>query len=231
MIPEQSNVENNFNYNYLLVQTILKMRDANADISIPQYWVYFEYGMGLVVSHLDFRLRGEIEQDYAIIQAAFNKINSTNLNPATKHTLINRIKEDFANAHRFYIMQALNRVGVVRVEDEGVIDFESTDLDTFTKIVRDLPNSTVAAFKKQDEKKTAPLIKPEMVLVTHNGKIIQMPKEDYMKLQQEEAPVIMGEVPEDGPIVEEEMSEDEQTEIEEEQTEEPKKKFGWSAKA
>lgn len=242
MPDEASNIENNFNYNYLLVQTILKMRDAQADETISRYWTYFEYGMGLVISHLDFQLKGEIQQDYAILQAAFTKINNTNLNDASKKTLINRLKEDFANAHRFYIMQALNRVGIVRVEDEGVIDFESTDLDTFTKIIRDTHNtSAVGAFKAQEGKNTDPLVKPEMVLVTHKGKLIQMPKEEYLKTQQEEAPIMMGEVPADGPVVEGEEPNEEndviegaEEELESEESEpaekEPKRKFGWNSK-
>lgn len=197
MIPIQSGIENNFNYNYLLVQTILKMRDAQADNATAKYWTYFEYALGLVISHLDFQLRGEIQQDYAILATAINKIKTSKINPQTKTMMINRIKEDFADAHRFYIMQALNRVGVVKVEDEGLIDFESTDIDMMTRIVRDLPNGTVSSFKKQEAKDTVPVFKPEMILVTHKGKVIQMPKSEYTKLKQEEAPVIMGNMPED----------------------------------
>jgi hypothetical protein len=211
MDQAQGSVENNFNYNYLLVQTILKMRDAQAEEHPAQYWTYFEYALGLVLSHLDFQLKGEIQQDYAVLMAAFRKINAlkdTELNTQSKKSLINKLKEDFADAHRFYIMQALNRVGVVRVEDEGIIDFESTDLDTMTKIVRDLPNGTIASFEKQEGKKTPPLIKPEMVLVTYKDKLIEMPKDEYLKMQnenasQEEAPLIKGEMPEEGIEVEE----------------------------
>jgi hypothetical protein len=255
MIPEQGGVENNFNYNYLLVQTILKMRDAQAE---AQYWTYFEYAMGLVVSHLDFQLKGEIQQDYGILAAAIVKIHNSSVNPQTKITLINRIKEDFANAHRFYIMQALNRVGVVRVEDEGVIDFESTDLDTMTRIVRDLPNGTVSAFAAQEGKKNEPLVKPEMVLVLKDGKTMQMPKEDYMKMYAEqnrakEDPILMAEVPEDGPAVDEGEGEEPGAEGAEAQGDDessngseapppadsggepanpaPGKKFGWTKKA
>jgi hypothetical protein len=219
MIPEQGGVENNFNYNYLLVQTILKMRDAQADDQPARYWTYFEYALGLVISHLDFQLKGEIQQDYAILMAAFRKINllkDTELNAQSKKSLINKLKEDFADAHRFYIMQALNRVGIVKVEDEGIINFESTDLDTMTKIVRDLPNGTIASFEKQDGKKTPPIIKPEMVLVTYKDKLIEMPKEDFLKMQaakQEEelAPIVSGEMPEEEP-----QAEDDDLELESE---------------
>jgi len=225
MIPDQGGVENNFNYNYLLVQTILKMRDAQADDQPARYWTYFEYALGLVISHLDFQLKGEIQQDYAVLMAAFRKINllkDTELNTQSKKSLINKLKEDFADAHRFYIMQALNRVGVVKVEDEGIINFESTDLDTMTKIVRDLPNGTVASFEKQEGRKTPPLIKPEMVLVTYKDKLIEMPKEEYMKMQtekttQEAAPITMGEMPEEG--IETEQGDDVELESESEDAE------------
>lgn len=184
MEQQQTGVENNFNYNYLLVQTILKMRDAQAEERASQYWVYFEYGLGLVVSHLDFQLRGEIQQDYALLMAAIQKINSSKVNDASKKSLAIRLKEDFANAHRFYIMQALNRVGVVRIEDEGVIDFESTDIDTFTKVVRDShTTSAVGAMKDVTENPTPLLVKPEMVMVYVKGELISMPKEDYDQLQ------------------------------------------------
>jgi len=200
MNPEQSGIENNFNYNYLLVQTILKMRDAQAEDDVKKYWVYFEYGIGLVISHLDFQLKGEIQKDYTILAAAFNRIMNSSINPETKKSLINGLKEDFANAHRFYIMQALNRVGVVKVEDEGIIDFESVDIDTMTKIVRDTSGqSVINATEKIEAKKTPPLVKPEMIMVYSGGKLVQMPKEDYDKFQasKDEDPIMMAEMPED----------------------------------
>ena len=224
MADEGSNIENNFNYNYLLVQTILKMRDAEAEKRIAQYWTYFEYALGLVISHLDFQLRGEIQQDYAILQAAIRKVWSSKLHDQSKETYINRLKEDFADAHRFYVMQALNRVGIVRVEDEGIIDFESTDLDTFTKVVRDTSNTgAVGALKAQEGKQTPPLVKPEMVLVYRDKKILSMPKEDYLKLQQdnaqqEAAPVAMGQMPDDP---DSEIEDEEGEPVEEDQGEAP----------
>lgn len=196
MIPEQGGVENNFNYNYLLVQTILKMRDAEADDNTKQYWVYFKTALKLVISHLDFQLKGEIEQDYAVLHAAFKKIESSNMNEASKLTWVNRIKNDFAGAHDFYIMQALNRVGVVKVEDEGIIDFESTDIDTFTRAVRDSSNSgAVGALNNPENQIKKPIVKPEMVLVTRGKDILQMPKADYDKYM--ESQVEIRELPED----------------------------------
>ena len=201
MDQQQTGVENNFNYNYLLVQTILKMRDAQAEDKPNEYWVFFDYGLGLVISHLDFQLRGEIQQDYTVLMAAIRKIHESTVNDQTKKRLSTDLKADFANAHRFYIMQALNRVGVVRIEDEGVIDFESTDIDTFTKVVRDTHNnSALGAYKAQEGKSTPPLVKPEMVLVYNKGELVSMPKDDYDQMQAEQggqADVQIHELPED----------------------------------
>jgi hypothetical protein len=242
MIPDQSGIENNFNYNYLLVQTILKMRDARAERRIPEYWSYFEDAMQLVVSHLDFKLKGEIQQDYTILAAAINRIENSTVNPQTKVTLINDITKDFANAHKFYIMQALNRVGVVKVEDEGVIDFESVDLDTMTKIVRDTSGkSVINATEEVESKKTPPLIKPEMIMVYKDGKLMSMPKQDYMKLQADqqgdkEAPILMAEMPEEVPESDEQIDEgegeepDNTEEADEKPADDKQKQFGWKRK-
>lgn len=170
----------NFNYNYLLIQTILKMRDAQAKGEIKEYWIYFEYAMGLVLSHIDFDVRGEIEKDFAVLQEAVRKIKKSNLNEQTKTTLINKLFEDFANSHRFYIMQALNRIGIVKVEDEGVIDFDKIDIDTMTQIIRNSYSSLEKAVEKAEEGKKQ-IVMPEMIAIYHNGKIIQIPKEDYIK--------------------------------------------------
>lgn len=257
MMQDNANIENNFNYNYLLVQTILKMRDAQAEERIPQYWIYFETGLKLVVSHLDFQLKGEIQQDYAILMAAFKRIRAlpdSQLNPQSKISLINKLKEDFANAHNFYIMQALNRVGVVKVEDEGIIDFESVDLDTMTKIVRDTHTSSVVGSAKEvEEKKTPPLVKPEMVLVYRDKKVLSMPKADYEQLQADKAdPILIGEMPEEEIEADGDIERGEEIEPESEDAEAmegtpkddtevetagnqsantaPSKKFGWKRK-
>lgn len=246
MMQDSSGIENNFNYNYLLIQTILKMRDALADGDIERYWVYFEVALKLVISHLDFQLKGEIQQDYAVLEAALKKIQNlkdSELNAQSKKALINKLKCDFANAHNFYIMQALNRVGVVKVEDEGVIDFESVDLDTMTKIVRDThTSSVVGSAKSVEEKKTPPLLKPEMLLVTYKGKVMQMPKEEYMKLKHDENEMIMAEMPEQD-VEAESVSESEDARERERDTpvgnepegvsddaSSPEKKFGWKRK-
>lgn len=196
---ETTAVDINFNYNYLLIQTILKMRDAQAKGEIKEYWIYFEYAMGLVLSHIDFNVRGEIEKDFAVLQEAIRKVRKSNLNEQTKNILINKLCEDFANNHRFYIMQALNRIGIVKVEDEGIIDFDKIDIDTMTQIIRDSDRSVIKATEKA-EQNPKKIVQPEMVAIYHNGKIVQMPKEEYLKLassrNSSQPEMIVGKMPE-----------------------------------
>lgn len=152
MISNQENLENNFNYNYFLIQTILKMRDSEAQHELAAFWIYFKYAFGLVTSHFDFQLRADIQKDYDIMDVAIKRIEKSGIADSSQKNMINNLRAKFAQAHLFYVMQALNRVGIVKLEEEGTIDFESTDLETFTKIVRSLSSPSVVVENEERKK-------------------------------------------------------------------------------
>jgi hypothetical protein len=86
-------------------------------------------------------------------------------------------------------------------------------------------SSAPTAVAAAEEKKDKPVVKPEMILVTYKGKIIQMPRDEYEKLQdKDDEELLMANVPEEGP---EEESNEEETEEEQQEQPEEKKTFGW----
>jgi len=124
-------------YNYLVLDTIQKMRDAQAEGNRDKYFVYFDYAMGFAIHHLDLDTRRKVEDSRKTLKTELKRIKEqVDLNDQTRKLMILELKESFANAHRYYVMLVLSKIGVVKVSEEGVIDFNDFDIDELAKVVR-----------------------------------------------------------------------------------------------
>lgn len=138
-VPSGENISDmiNFNYNYLVVQTIMKMRDAKAKRDWWEYWVSFEFAMQLVLSYLEPVVSKEIQLDYSDMDKRIQAIRLNALmHESARQTNIDQMRTDFADRHRYYVLKALNKIGIVKVAEDGVVDFDSTELQTLAAVIR-----------------------------------------------------------------------------------------------
>jgi hypothetical protein len=136
-------------YNSLVLDTILKMRDSQAAGNLEKYTIYFEYALQLLLPHFHIDVRKEIQADHDILKQAIRDINQKESNDQSKKNKVLAARESFANSHRYYVMMALTKVGIVKVSEEGVIDFSSIDIETMKGIIR---SSGQGVMKAVDEK-------------------------------------------------------------------------------
>lgn len=123
-------------YDILVLDTIKKMRDTYAEDSQEKYYKYFEVAIQLVLPHLDIEIRKEVENDFKQLKKMIKETNAKDSNDQTKKIEILKLKEDFATTHRYYIMLALTKVGIVRASEEGLIDFNSIEIDAIKRAIR-----------------------------------------------------------------------------------------------
>ncbi len=123
-------------YNFLVLDTIQKMRDAQAAGDKDKYFVYFDYAMGFAIHHLDTDTRRKIEDARKLFAKEVRKIKEGSMHDDEKRKDMQALKEDFANNHRYYVMLTLSKIGIVKVMDEGVIDFNELDIEGLKRVVR-----------------------------------------------------------------------------------------------
>jgi hypothetical protein len=114
-------------YDWLVLNTILQMRNAKANEQWYKYWVHFKYAMQLLVPYMSVDIRKKIEKDYQELLAEIKKIEEKDIAKASKEREIEALKVEFAEAHEFYILSSLSRVGIVKVNEDGMLDFNTFD--------------------------------------------------------------------------------------------------------
>ena len=186
----------NYNYNYLVIQTIMKMRDAKAEHAKYQYWTYFEFAIQLVLSYLEPGIAAYIQQDFNVMDEKIQAMKRTSgLSDKTREMTTDLLHEEFADRHRYYILKALNKIGIVKVSEDGDIDFGKLDLQVMSDIIKANPHAaSVSVSTTEQAMATSAMIDErsagitnvsaaptDLTLVVADGKIYKMGSEDYKK--------------------------------------------------
>jgi hypothetical protein len=97
--------------------------------------VYFEENLldKVIVYSLPYN---NIEEDFATLMEKIISIKETEDNEQSKKVRILALKVDFADTHRYFIMEALPRASIYKVSEEGVLDFNKHRLEETTEIIR-----------------------------------------------------------------------------------------------
>ena len=124
------------NYSWLVLDTIRCMRDAQAQGRLDEYYTQFEYGLQLLLPHIETEVGNRIQMDFETLQEKIVAIKENSDNPQSQKQQIQLLKCDFADTHRYFIMEALPRASIYKVSEEGVLDFSKHKLDEIKEIVR-----------------------------------------------------------------------------------------------
>jgi hypothetical protein len=74
--------------------------------------------------------------DFATLVEAIITIKEGNDNDQSKKLRIQLLRVDFADTHRYFIMEALPRASIYKVSEEGVLDFNRHKLEETKEIIR-----------------------------------------------------------------------------------------------
>jgi len=135
-------------YDILLLDTIKLMRNHYADNDQDRYYKYFEIALQLVLPHLDVEIRKGAETDFRKLKLEEKRIADSTANETTKKLQSLKLRESFADAHRYYIMLALTKVGIVKTSEEGLIDFSSVEVEALKRVVRDTGGGLPSSIKE-----------------------------------------------------------------------------------
>jgi len=145
----------NLSYNYIVLDTIKRLRDAKAAGRKAEYCDLFDFALQLLVPYIDINLRKTINEDWNSLQEAIKQAKKEEKSEASRKRVIEELRENFADTHRSYVFSTLSKVGITRVSEEGKIDFNKLGLDNVAHIIRSgdgIATATAKELKKKGEK-------------------------------------------------------------------------------
>lgn len=128
--------EINLSYNWLVLDSIKKMRDAQARKDQEQFVILFDFCLRLLIPYIAIELKEQIDTDRRTLLMETTRIKRDEKNYETAKKKILDLRVDFADAHLGYVMGALSTVGIVQVRDDGIINFNKIDIETTQNIIR-----------------------------------------------------------------------------------------------
>jgi hypothetical protein len=136
-------------FDVILLKRTDLMMNAAADGDIERYFVNFRFAMQLVISYLDIKTRTALQADMDDFEKQEEAIKmAPDLNPETKRGKILALKQSFADKHAVYIFSCFSRVGIVRIKEEGRLDFRVLDIQQMAQIVQGASGGLPSAIKR-----------------------------------------------------------------------------------
>lgn len=124
-------------FNWLVLDTIRRMRDARAQGDLSKYCNYVEDALQLIQPYLDLDFRSKLNKDKKTLEGTIKEIKEKKkVDETSKNKEILDLRLSFADAHKALIYSALPSIGVVKIGSEGVIDLTKYDTEMIKSIVR-----------------------------------------------------------------------------------------------
>jgi hypothetical protein len=123
-------------HSYLIVDTYRTMRDAHANKEYHKFYSFFTSLLEMVTPVLDVEIRARINADHEKLKKMIAELYDAEMHEADREKKIERLELFFAESHQNVVYSASSRVNLLKPRVEGLIDFDSTDIDTFSRGVR-----------------------------------------------------------------------------------------------
>jgi len=134
------------NFAWFVLNTITKMRDADASGDKAQYYTFFRYAINSLAPYMTGERREAVERDFKVLEAAIAKMNNIpNLNDQSRSKNEEHLRKEFADSHTFLIFEALPKASIVKISQDAVIDFGKTEWQTLGLYIRGIAHSGMAS--------------------------------------------------------------------------------------
>jgi hypothetical protein len=140
--------EQNLNVNWLVLDTIRRLRDSKAAGQKEQYFALTDFGLKLVQSYFPLDVRKMLDQDYTMFRVEAKRIRETEKAEVSRKKLIDELNYEFAEAHDGRLMSALARMGIIKNQEDGVIDFSELSMDQYAEIIQNRRKGVIKALQE-----------------------------------------------------------------------------------
>lgn len=140
-------------FSWLVLDTIRKMRDALAAKETEKYVNYCLDAIQLIQPYIAAEFRAKLNVDKEKLDKELVELKGQKkLDDKTKALYSLRLRRSFADAHKSLIYSALPTIGVVKLTEEGVIDFSKRDADFIKSVIRNSGKGFEKAVKEAADK-------------------------------------------------------------------------------
>lgn len=133
---DEGQVETNWTEKTLALRSIARMNDSEAIKNDHGYFTYFKACFNLALAYHQPEERIALAQDYNTLIKYIEAVKGCDKNPETKEWSIQQEKVRFADAHQFFIYDALPAMGIQKPEMDAEIDDKILSLEDSVKIIR-----------------------------------------------------------------------------------------------
>ena len=140
--------EQNLNINWLVLDTIRRMRDVKAEGNKEKYFSYCDFGLKLVHSYFPLEIRKALDSDYRLLRDEIKKVKEQEQNDTSRKRKVDELNAEFAELHDGRLMSALARMGIIKNIEDGIIDVEQLGMDKYAQIVQDRRKGVIKAVEQ-----------------------------------------------------------------------------------
>lgn len=138
------------NFAWFVLNTITKMRDADAQQDFKQYYTFFRYSINALSPYMEAERRAAVERDFKVLEATIDKLrNIPNLNDQSREKEEMRFRKEFADSHTFLIFEALPKASIIKISQDAVINFGKTEFEALGATIRGVAHSGMATGLKR----------------------------------------------------------------------------------
>ena len=134
--PGQGQEQTSLTFNWLLLDTIRRMRDAQAEEDIDKFYVYMNTAFLLCVSSYPKEFRKKLNDEFVQFEKDVKQIKKEEQNESSRKRKIRDAKKAFCEQHILYVYHALPKMDIYKVIKEGLIDFNKNDFENVAKALR-----------------------------------------------------------------------------------------------
>lgn len=126
-------------FQYLVISTLIAMRNAKADGDLKRYWSLFTDVLRYLLPFVVEENRAKIQRDYDKLKA-YERIldEDSSIHIDTKEELKTKARYQFAEDKTYYLHMALPNSGIYKQQEDGLISFDDKSIpyDVLARIIR-----------------------------------------------------------------------------------------------
>ena len=138
------------NFAWFVLNTITKMRDADALQDYAQYYTHFRYAINSLSPYMEAERRAAVERDFKVLETTIAKLRGMkDLNDQSREKEEVRFRKEFADSHTYLIFEALPKASIIKISQDAVINFGKTEFDALGATIRGVAHSGMATGLKR----------------------------------------------------------------------------------
>jgi hypothetical protein len=127
---------------WLINNTLMKMRDAEAARNYNAMWVHFKFAFNRLMIYFREDTRIALNADWKEMVRLEQEIKKmkgveTEVSETTKEKYLDVLHQNFMDTHMAYAFYGLPRMGIVEIQGEGVFDYTKHDFEELSAIINE----------------------------------------------------------------------------------------------